>query len=52
MERKRERGKPRFMMLDNIKADESCEKTKRRAMKKECWRNWMPRTCFQAEHQW
>ena len=40
-----------IMMLDDIKADETYEKIKRRAMDRECWRNWMPRTCFQAEHQ-
>ena len=51
MEGKRGRGKPRIMMLDDIKADETYEKIKRRAMDRECWRNWMPRTCFQAEHQ-
>ena len=51
MEGKRGRGKPSIMMLDDIKADETYEKIKRRAMDRECWRNWMPRTCFQAEHQ-
>ena len=39
MEGKRERGKPRIMMLDDIKADETYEKIKRRAMDRECWRN-------------
>ena len=39
------------MMLDDIKADETHEKIKREAMDRECWRNWMPRTCFLAEHQ-
>ena len=39
MEEKRGIEKPRIMMLDNIKAD------------RESWRNWMPRTCFQTEHQ-
>ena len=37
--------------VNDIKADETYEKIKRRAMDRECWRNWMPRTCFQAEHQ-
>ena len=50
-EEKRRRGKPCIMMLDDIKADESYEKIKRRAIDIECWRNWMPRTCLQAEHQ-
>ena len=48
---KRGRGKLRIMMLGDIKTDESCEKIKRRAMDRECWSNWMPRTYFQAEHQ-
>ena len=51
MEGKRGRGKPRNMMLDEIKADETYEKIKRRAIDRKCWRNWMPSTCFQAEHQ-
>ena len=51
MEGKRGRGKPRIMMLDDIKADETYENIKPRAMGRECWRNWMPRTFFQAEHQ-
>ena len=33
-------------MLDEIKADESYEKIKHRAMDKEFCRNWMPRICF------
>ena len=37
--------------VNDIKADETYEKIKRRAMDRECWRNWMPRICFQAEHQ-
>ena len=51
-EGKRGRGKLRILMIDDIKADESYEKIKRRAMDRECWRNWIPITCFQAEHQW
>ena len=46
----RKRGKPLNMMLDDIKSDES-EKIKRRAMDIEYWKNWIPRTFFQAEHQ-
>ena len=48
---KRGRGKPRIMVLDDIKADETSKKIKRRAMERECLGNWMPRTCFQAENQ-
>ena len=51
MEGKRGRGKQRNMMIDNIKADETYEKIKRQAIDRGCWINWMPRTCFQAEHQ-
>ena len=46
MEGKREKGKPRIMILDDIKADETYEKIKRRAMDREFWRNQMFRTCF------
>ena len=52
MEGKRGIGKPNIMMLDGIKTDETYQKIKRRAIDRECWINWMPRTCFQAEHQW
>ena len=31
-------------MLDDIKAEESYEKFKLRAMYRECCKNWMPRT--------
>ena len=41
----------RIMMLDDTKVDETDEKIKSRAIDRECLRNWMPRTCFQAEHQ-
>ena len=51
MEGKNGRGKPRIMMLDDIKVVESYEKIKRRAGDRECWGNWMPRTCFQTQHQ-
>ena len=51
MEGKREKGKPCIIMLDDIKANQTYEKTKRLAMDRECWRNWMTRTCIQAEHQ-
>ena len=51
VEGKRGRGKPLIMMIDDIKADETYEKIKLRIMDRERWRNWMPRTCFQAEHQ-
>ena len=36
MEGKRGRGKPRVIMLDDIKDDETNEKIKRRAMDREC----------------
>ena len=39
MEGKRGRGKPRIMMLDDIKAGKLYVKIKRRAMDRECWRN-------------
>ena len=44
IEEKRGRGKPRTIMLDDIKADETYEKIQRRALDRECWGNWMPRT--------
>ena len=47
MEWKRERGKPRIMLLDDIK---TCEMIKRRVLDRESWRNWMPRTCLRAIH--
>ena len=46
MEGKRERGKPRIIMLDDIKAAQTDEKIMRRAMDRECLR-----TCFQTEQQ-
>ena len=41
MKGKIRKGKPRIMMLYEIKAEETYEK-------RECWRIWVPRTCFQA----
>ena len=38
-------------MLYDIAAHETHEKIKRKATDRECWRNWMPRTCFRAEHK-
>ena len=38
MEGKIGRGKPRIMMLDDIKADQTHEKIKRRAMDRECYK--------------
>ena len=38
-------------MLDDIETYETYEKIKLRAMGRECWRNWMPRTCFRREQQ-
>ena len=48
MEGKKGRGKPRIMLLDDIKADETYEKIKRIALDRVNWRNWMSRTCFGA----
>ena len=45
------RGNPRIMLLDDIKANEVHEMSKRKALYRESCRNWMPRTCFRAEHQ-
>ena len=39
------------IMLDDIKAEGTYAEIKRRALDRECWRKWMPRTFFQAEHQ-
>ena len=45
---KGKRAKPRIMLLDDIK---TYEMIKRRALDRVSWRNWIPRTCFRAEHQ-
>ena len=50
MEGKIRRGKPRIMLLDDIKTNETYEMIKRRALDRENWRNWMPKICFRAEH--
>ena len=39
MEVKHGRGKPRIMVLDDIKANETNEKIKRRSMDRECLKN-------------
>ena len=39
IEGKKRRGRRRIMLLDDIKADETYENIKRRAMDRECWRN-------------
>ena len=51
LEGKRGRRKTCIMMLDGIKADETHEKIKLRAMDRECLRNCISITCFQAEDQ-
>ena len=49
MEEKRE--KPRIMLLEDIKINDTYEMIKRRALYRESGRHWMPRTYFRAEHQ-
>ncbi|CAF1496207.1 unnamed protein product [Didymodactylos carnosus] len=49
-EGERRRGRPPAMMLDDILGNESYATIKRRAMDREGWRKWMPRTCPRAEH--
>ena len=44
-DRRKER-KPLIMMQDDVKADKTNQKIKRRVMDRECCINWMPRTCF------
>ena len=51
MEGNKGREKSRIMMLDNIKANQTYEMIKRRAVDRESWKNWMSRSCFQTEHQ-
>ena len=51
MEGKRGRGKPRIMMLDDIKADETHERSSVEQSIENVGEIRMPRTCFQAEHQ-
>ena len=46
------RGKPHTMFLNDIKTNETYKMTKRIALDRKSWRNWMPRTCFRAENQW
>ena len=50
MEGKRGAGKPRIMILDDIKANQTYEKIKHRAIDRDRGRNWMPGTCFYAEN--
>ena len=38
------------MILEDIIAIETDEKIKHRAMDREFWKNWMPRTCFRTTH--
>ena len=51
VEWKRGRGESRIMLLDDIKPNETYEMIRRRALDRESWRNWMPRTCLRAKHQ-
>ena len=45
MEGKRLKGRPRVKMLDGLMGRESYSKLKLKAMDRNNWRNWMPRTC-------
>ena len=46
------RGKPRIMLLDDIKTNEAYEIINRRALDSESWRDNMPKTLLElAEHQ-
>src|SRR6201996_1944477 len=45
------RGRPRIMLLDDIKGEDSYASLKRRAMDRESWRSFIPRTCPRAEHR-
>ena len=38
------KGKPRVMLLDKIKVNETYEKIKRIASDRDCCRKWIPRT--------
>ena len=49
MEGKRQRGRPRLGMIDDLK-EGSYESMKRRAEDRERWRVWLPRTCREAEN--
>ena len=49
MEGKRPRGRPRMGMIDDIMMG-SYEHMKRRALDREGWRVWVPRTCHAAEN--
>jgi hypothetical protein len=49
MEGKRARGRPRLGMLEELK-EGSYESMKRRANDRQMWRNWVPKTCREAEH--
>ena len=45
MERKRPRGRPRVKMLDGLMGSESYRMLKLKAVDRNNWRSWMPRTC-------
>ena len=49
MEGKRGRGRKRIEMLDDM-TENSYVEMKRKAQDRREWRNWMPRTCFGADH--
>lgn len=49
-EGKRGKGRPRVKMLDDM-IEDSYASMKRKAQNRARWRNWMPRTCREAEHE-
>ena len=51
LEGRRGRGRPRIMLLDDIKGEDSYASLKRRAMDRESWKSFIPRTCPRAEHR-
>src|ERR1700761_6681016 len=50
LEGRRGRGRPRIMLLDDIKGEDSYASLKRRAMDRVSW-SFIPRTCPRAEHR-
>ena len=49
MEGKRQRGRPRLEMIDDLK-EGSYENMKRRTEDRERWRVWLTRICREAEN--
>jgi len=44
------RGRSRIGMLDDLKEGETYDVMKLKAIDREFWRSWTPRTCHLAEH--